>query len=651
MLANFSVEQSLMKARSHANKGEVAEAEKLYQTILHKFSNNIRAQQGLAALNKYKKNKITRNPPQEVVDHLINIYNQGQLKYAFTQAQALSERYPKTFIIWKLLGLSSVQIGMLEEAIDAFKKCILLKPDYIDTYINIGVAFKNQGKLDEAIEAYKKCILLKPDYAEAYSNMGNALKEQGRLDEAIKAYKKCISLKPDYAEAYSHMGAALNVQGKLDEAIETLKKAILLKPDYIDAYINIGVAFKYKNKFEEAIKAYYKCLTLKPDNAEVYSNMGTVFKEQGKLEEALNVYNKAISINPNYATAYSNMGNVLKQQGKLEEALSVYDKAISINPDYAKAYYNSSFIHNLKGNLQEGLKLYEWRLKNKDVNVRSPRKRLIWDGDRSLLGKNFLVYEEQGLGDVIQFCRYLPLLKQKGADVTFIVKQKMHALLKTLDAEIILVESVSDNNNIDFETALMSLPFLFNTNLETIPSRIPYLFADNDKVMSWSKYLKKPTFKIGICWQGSKNKIDFGRSFPLSLFKGISELPNVELISLHKGEGEDQIKDINFDLTTLRDNFDTGEDAFVDTAAVMVNCDLIITSDTATAHLAGALGCRTWVVLKNIPDWRWFLDRKDSPWYPSMTLYRQKYHGNWENIFETIQKDLLSILKQGMSRK
>ena len=195
------------------------------------------------------------------------------------------------------------------------------------------------------------------------------------------------------------------------------------------------------------------------------------------------------------------------------------------------------------------------------------------------------------------------------------------------------------------------LPFLFNTNLDTIPSRIPYLFPDHDKAASWGNRLTKATFKVGICWQGSKNKIDFGRSFPLSLFKGISQLPNVELISLHKGEGEKQIKDINFEMTTLGDDFDAGEDAFMDTAAVMVNCDIIITSDTALAHLAGALGCRTWVALKKIPDWRWMLYRNDSPWYPNMTLYRQKERGNWKYVFDTMQTDLQSLLKQEKSIK
>ena len=192
----------------------------------------------------------------------------------------------------------------------------------------------------------------------------------------------------------------------------------------------------------------------------------------------------------------------------------------------------------------------------------------------------------------------------------------------------------------------MSLPFLFGTNLETIPSKPSYLFVDQNRVASWGKRLSRNTFKIGVCWQGSKTKVDIGRSFSLSLFEDISKTPNVELISLHKGEGESQIAGINFDLTTLDADFDVGDDAFLDTAAVMMNCDLIITSDTAVAHLAGALGCQTWVALKHIPDWRWMLNRSDSPWYPTMTLYRQKISGDWASVFGIINRDLNILLDQ-----
>ena len=616
MLANLSVEQSLMKAKSYANKGELAEAQKLYETILKKFSNNIRAQQGLSALNKHKQNNNTENPSQDVLNQLVALYNQGQITTVIKQAELLTKKYPASPIIWNMIGVSRAQIGMLNEAIEAYKKCISLKPNFSDAHFNMGIALNNYGKSNEAIEAFNKAISYNPNHAEAYNNLGNVHLYQDALDEAINAYKKAILLKPNYAEAYDNMGVALKNQGNFKEAIKSHKKSILLKPYHSEAYNNIGNALK----------------------------------DQGELEEAIKFFNKALAIKPDYAEAYNNMGNVLKDQGNLDHALIAYNKASSLINNYAEAFYNSSFIHNLKGNLSEGLKLYEWRLKKKSFTARSPRDHLIWNGNRSLLGKNFLVYEEQGLGDVIQFCRYLPLLKKKGAEVTFKVQEKMHALLDTLDSNIILVNSTPDDNSIDFESPLMSLPHLFNTNLETIPKSTPYLYADKKKVMLWGNRLTKDKFKVGICWQGSKNKIDIGRSFPLSLFKGISKLRGLELISLHKGEGEKQINDIDFDLTILGDDFDSGENAFVDTAAVIANCDLIITSDTATAHLAGALGRQTWVVLKKLPEWRWMLDRKDSPWYLNMKLYRQKKQADWQNVFDRMYTDLKLLINMKVNK-
>ena len=256
MLAKLSVEQSLMKARFHAKKGEVAEAEKLYQGILHAYSNNKRAQQGLDALNKLEQNNATQSPPQEAIDQLVNLYNQGQLSAVVKQAQSLTKEYPEAFIIWNILGASTAQIGMLDEAIDAYKKSISLKPDYAEAYSNMGVALQDQGKLDEAIDAYKKSISLKPDYADAYYNMGNALKDQGKLDQAITIYNKALSLKPDNAKAYSNMGVALQDQGKLDEAIDAYKKSISLKLDYAEAHQNLSFTLLNSGRLQEGLDEY-----------------------------------------------------------------------------------------------------------------------------------------------------------------------------------------------------------------------------------------------------------------------------------------------------------------------------------------------------------------------------------------------------------
>ena len=668
-----------MRAKLHIKKSEIEEAKKIYLSVLSAFPENKRAQEGLTALKKPNQKIIPQNLPEEEVKKLINFYKQGYFFDVIKLAQSFKEQYPNSIILWNILGSSAIQTGMLElancafqtvvylnpahadgfnnlgivlkkqgklnDAIKAYKKAIFIRPNYPEAYNNMGIALQNQSKLKEAIEAHKKAILIKPNYAEAYNYMGMALQNQRKSNEAIEAFKKAISIKPEFAEAYNNIGLELHNQGKLDKAKEAYNKAILIRPNYVDAYNNIGITLKVQGELDKAIQSYKKAISLQPNYAKAYINIGNALKEQGNLDEALFANKKGISINPNYAEAYKNSGLILIDQGKMNEAFESFNKALSIEPNLPSAHYGCSIIHNLQGNLEKGFKKYEWRLKMKELKIKPPRKTFTWDGSKSLIGKRFAVYEEQGLGDIIQFCRYLILLKQKGAEITFKVNKKMHALLKTLDEAILLVDNDPDENDIDFEIALMSLPHLLNTNLNTIPSMGSYLYADRDKIVSWSKRFKKPSFKIGICWQGSKNKIDVGRSFDLSLFKDISRLPNVELISLHKGEGENQIKDINFELTTLGSVFDSGEDAFVDTAAVMANCNLIITSDTAIAHLAGALGCPTWVILKKVPDWRWMLGRNDSPWYPKMKLFRQKKRNDWGEVFEIIKKDLLSLIK------
>ncbi|MDB9772726.1 tetratricopeptide repeat protein [Alphaproteobacteria bacterium] len=256
MLAKLSVDQALMKAKSHVKKDEVIEAKKLYQVILQAFPKNLRAQQGLIALNKTRLNNVTQSPPQEAVDQLVNLYNQGQFSVVVEQAQALTEQYPEAFIVWNILGASTTEIGMLDEAIEAFNKSISLKSDYADAYSNMGVTLQDQGKLEKAIVAHNKAISLKPNFANAYYNMGNVLKDQGKLDEAIEAYNKCISLKPHFANAYSNMGNVLRDQGKLDEAIEAYNKSISLKPDYAEAHKNLSLTLLNSGKLQEGFDEY-----------------------------------------------------------------------------------------------------------------------------------------------------------------------------------------------------------------------------------------------------------------------------------------------------------------------------------------------------------------------------------------------------------
>ena len=640
----FNIDLLLQQGISAHQAGNLQEAERCYKSILETQSTHPHASHNLgalyvsinkseAALNLFKTAfQVNPNIEQFWMSYISTLINERQ----FTEAkQALKKAKRK--------GANKNKLNDLNQYLISIANGSKLPQRDIDRLVK----YYQDGNYDDAEKLAKSITKQFPKHSFSWKILGSVLQKSRGTSEALNAMQQSATLNSEDAEAYNNLGVTLQELSQFEEAEESYRKAIVIQPNFAQAHDNLGNTLKDLGRLKEAELSYKQALVLKPDFGESHYNLGILLEELSRFEEAEKSYRQAIFFKQNFALAHNNLGNTLKDLGRLKEAELSYKQALVLQPDLVEAYYNISFSYNLKGDLQEGLKLYEWRLKKKGFKTRTPRKNFIWDGSKSVLRKRFLVYEEQGLGDAIQFCRYLPLLKQKGAQVTFEVKQKMHALLHTIGGDIVFVDSYPDDNKIDFEAPLMSLPFLFNTNLDTIPSRIPYLFPDHDKAASWGNRLTKATFKVGICWQGSKNS----RSFPLSLFKGISQLPNVELISLHKGEGEKQIKDINFEMTTLGDDFDAGEDAFMDTAAVMVNCDIIITSDTALAHLAGALGCRTWVALKKIPDWRWMLYRNDSPWYPNMTLYRQKERGNWKYVFDTMETDLQSLLKQEKSIK
>ena len=314
ILDSLKLNQALRLANKKVKEDNTEEALGIYKDILAKFPKNKQAQQGLVALNKPKQSAATQGPPEDTINHLINLYNQGQLAAVVEKAQALTKQYPKAFIIWNILGASAAQTGQLDKAINAFKRVIAIKPDYAEASYNMGNALKEQGKLEEAIEAYNKALAIKPDYAEAYNNMGIALQEQGKLEEGIEAYNKALTIKPDYAEAYINMGNALKDQGKLDEAIASYNKALAITHDYAEAYNNMGIALQEHGKLEEAIEAYNKALAITPDYAEAYKNMGNALQRQGKLDEAIASFNKALSLKPDYAAAHYNLSSLVKYQ-------------------------------------------------------------------------------------------------------------------------------------------------------------------------------------------------------------------------------------------------------------------------------------------------------------------------------------------------
>ena len=428
-MAKISVVKVLLKATSHEKKGEIAEAQKLYQAALQAFPKNKNLQQRLATLNKNNQPIPNQSPSQEALNQLINIYDQGKFTEAIEHAKIFTKKYPKVLIGWNILGIAQNHLGKvfeasqtfknltkhhpynadgfnnlgyttqiqgnLDEAIEAYKKALLLKPDYADVYYNMGNAFKEQGNLEKAVEAYNKALSIKPDYAVAYSNMGNALKEQGNLEKAIEAYKKALLLKPDYAGAYNNMGNALKEQGNLEKAIEAYKKALLLKPDYAGAYNNMGNALQEQGNLGKAIEAYKLALLLKPDYAEAYNNIGDTFQLQEKLDEALEAYKKALSLKPDYAEAYCNMGLVLYNKGNLDEALGAYNKALALRPDYTEVYNYMGLALDDKGKIDAAIETYAKALSLKPDHIDAR-----WNQSLALLskgdfGRGWKQYEER----------------------------------------------------------------------------------------------------------------------------------------------------------------------------------------------------------------------------------------------------------------
>ena len=536
--------------------------------------------------------------------------------------------------------------GNLSEAKKLYEEILKKTPDHFDALQLSGVIAFQSRNFDESEAFYAKAVRINSNFAPLHSNRGNTLKELKRFDEALASYDKAISVKSDYADAFINRGIMLQELKRFDEALASYDKAISVKSDYADAFIKRGITLQELKRFDEALASYDKAISIKSDYAEAIYNRGNTLDELKRFDEALASYDKAISIKSDYAEAFNNRGITLKELSRFDEALASYDKAISIKSEYADAFKNKGLVRLLLGELTEGLTLYEWRKLQKEPSGARSYSKPLWLADKDLTNKTILVHYEQGLGDTIQFCRYVSMVSNMGAKVLFAPQKPLRGIIASLGDDFEVVDAEDNTLQFDYHCPLLSLPLAFKTELATIPNKTPYLTADLDLISKWKQRLGGDGFKIGICWQGSTAKVDAGRSFPLEQFQTLSDIAGVRLISLHKGIGEAQLLDLpkGMAVETLGGNFDSGPDAFMDTAAVMKCCDLVITSDTAVAHLAGALGVKTWVALKFVPDWRWMLDRDDSLWYPTMRLFRQQSYGDWDGVFVEIRKALEPFL-------
>jgi tetratricopeptide (TPR) repeat protein len=509
----------------------------------------------------------------------------------------------------------------------------------------LGAAYAALRRFDLAGGAFARGLALQPRHASAHYNLGNALQHQGRLDEAAASYVRATAIKPDYAEAHSALGGVHLRQDRLEQAAASFARVIAISPGDADAHRSLGNVLRKLDRPEDAMARYRRAIAIRPDYAEAHNNLGNALTEQGRLDEAVASYSRAIAIDASYPEAHSNLGAALQEQGRLDAATASFARAVALRPDYAQARWNAALLSLLRGDFERGWAEYEWRKKkDKPVAARSFAQPL-WLGAEALGGKAVFLHAEQGLGDTLQFARYALLVRDLGAAVTLSVQPALLPLIRGSLTGMDIIPQGAVPANFDYHAPLLSLPLALGTRLDTVPAAVPYLAADDARRDKWAARLGIRGFKIGICWQGSGGKADLGRSFPLSALAGIAALPGTRLISLHKGSGEAQLQDLpaGMRVEVPGPDFDPDGEAFLDTAAIMRLCDLVITCDTAIAHLAGALGVPVWVMLKHVPDFRWLMDRGSSPWYPTMRLFRQQQPGDWMPVFASVQRELTQM--------
>lgn len=527
------------------------------------------------------------------------------------------------------LGAALNGLNRPGEAVVALDAAAALAPELIEVRFNRAVALRALGRREAALADLDAVLALKPDTPEAHNLRAVVLHELRRFDGAVAAYDAALALRPAYADGWNNRGVALGEAGRHAEALASHERAIALKPEFADAHYNRGVALDRLKRPAEALEALDAAVALQPAHARAHHNRGTALKALGRLEEALASYEAAVALNPAYAEAHSNRGLALRDLGRLDASLSSYDAALAADPNFAEAHLGRSLTLLLAGRLAEGWPEYEWRRATWPAERQLDPER-AWYGQADLAGRRLFVRHEQGLGDTLQFARYLPRLIAMGAEVIVQVQAPLVPLLAPSLPGLTWLADGAPAPDFDFHCALMSLPLAFSTSLDKVPPPLA-LAADPARRAAFEARLGQKTRpRVGLAWSGNSahandanRSIAFDRLAPLLAADADWFALQTEIRDSDAGAFAAAGR-VAFLGEALAD--------FADTAALVRHMDLIITVDTSLAHLAGSLGKPTWILLPTAPDWRWLEGRADSPWYPSVRLFRQGARGDWDAV-------------------
>jgi Tfp pilus assembly protein PilF len=505
------------------------------------------------------------------------------------------------------------------------------------------------GRFDEAETSYRQAVRLAPLLAEVHNNLGNVLQDQQRYSEAVESFAAALRLRPAASEIHFNLGNCYRQQELGSQAADAYRQALALQEDFAMTHQNLGLALQQQQHFDQALACHRRAIELEPTLVEAHTALGVALQRSNQLDQAKTCYQRALELEPGNATAQFNLASALHAEGNLADAETYYRAVLQVQPLNGDSLSGLALIDLVRGNMVAGWSRHEQarRLKRKDPKNR-PFRQPLWQGE-PLERWTLLVHDEQGFGDTLQMLRYVPLVGQRVENMLLTVQPEIVPLVRRSGYPDVL-DWRRQLPEFDLHVALPNLPRILGSTMETIPADVPYLFADENLIRRWQARLADVEgFKVGIHWQGnSKFATDHLRSIPLECFAPLAEVPDVKLVSLQKGPGREQLHDVTQDWSIL-DLADELTD-FHESAAVMMNLDLVITCDSSPAHLAGALGVGVWIGITKMPDWRWFLDREDSPWYPTARLFRQSAAGDWEGVFARMAAELARRVESDRAR-
>ena len=578
--------------------------------------------------------------------------NRGELNEAENIYINLVKSGSTNDIVHGNLGALLQKKGDIASAILFLKKSLDLNPNNPDVHNNLGIAFEDQGDISSAIACFKKAIELKLSFPEAHYNLGNAFKKIGELTATITSYRTALQFKPKYPEAHYNLGNALKEKGDLTAAINSYNTAIQFKPNYPEAHYNLGNALKEEGDLAAAINAYNTATELRLNFPEAHYNLGNAYLGMGDLTSAITAYKIAVQLKPNYPDAYNNLGNALKDTGDLSAAITEFNKLIKLQLENHESHLNLSLVLLLSGDYENGWYEYEWRTKpdKSSSRLHAVPNCNLWQGKSLNQKTKLLLVTEQGLGDTLQFLRYAKALKDQGINISLCALPRLHPLIQSSGIDPTPLTPEQANRVEDgFWSPLLSIP----RHLKVTPSNPivtePYIKSKDELYTKWEDILLSKGYPtIGINWRGNNNDVSkLNRNIQIRSFKKMFDAFSGDLLSLQRDLCDNELQHLRrtsyitgaqLEISRIADS--NHPEDFLEYAAIIANCDLVITTGSTVAHLAAAMGIPTWVLLPKVPDWRWGLEGDTTFWYPSMRLFRQRERGNWDEVIERVAEAL-----------